>query len=146
VRRRFLRSLSATTFEIVRFAGASYLVFLGISMIRNRRSNLNAGIENRSQQSFTQGIITEVLNPKTALFFLSFIPQFVVPARGHVPLQFLLLGGMCVGLNTAVDLVVVGLAASIARRIARNPRFIEKQRTASGVGMIGLGVYVAVSK
>jgi threonine/homoserine/homoserine lactone efflux protein len=137
---------SATAFEIVRFAGAAYLVFLGISMIRNRRANLSAGFENRSQQSFTQGIITEVLNPKTALFFLSFIPQFVVPARGQVSLQFVLLGGISVGLNTAVDLVVVGLAASIARRLASNPKLIERQRTASGVGMIGLGVYVASTK
>ena len=137
---------SATAFQIVRFAGAAFLVYLGISMIRNRRAKLGAGFENRSQQSFTQGILTEVLNPKTALFFLSFIPQFVLPPRGHVALQFLVLGGISVGLNTAVDLVVVGLAAPIARRLASNPQLIERQRTASGVGMIGLGVYVAASK
>jgi threonine/homoserine/homoserine lactone efflux protein len=137
---------SATALEIVRFAGAAYLVYLGISMIGNRRANLGAGFENGSQQSFTEGIIREVLNPETALFFLSFIPQFVVPARGHVPMQVLLLGGISVGLNTAVDLVVVGLAASIGQRLARNPKLIERQRTASGVGMIGLGVYVAASK
>ena len=93
-----------------------------------------------------QGIITEFLNPKTALFFLSFIPQFVVPAKGHITLQFLILGAISVGLNTVVDLMVVGLAASIARRLEGNPKLIERQRTASGVGMIALGVYVAASK
>ena len=92
------------------------------------------------------GIATEVLNPKTALFFLSFIPQFVSPAKGHLILQFLILGAISVVLNTTVDLVVVGFAGLIAQRLARNPKLIERQRTGSGVGMIGLGVYVAVSK
>lgn len=138
---------SATAFAIVRFAGASYLIFLGISMIRNRQAKPSAQIKvDRRQRNFMQGIVTEVLNPKTALFFLSFIPQFVLPAKGHIILQFLNLGAISVSLNTAVDLIVVGLAASIARRLAGNPKFIERQRTASGVGMIGLGVYLATSK
>ncbi len=138
---------SATTFEVVRYAGASYLIYLGISMIRNRRANLTAQNEgDKSQRNFLQGITTEVLNPKTALFFLSFIPQFVSPARGHLTLQFLLLGAVSVSLNTAVDLIIVGFAGSIALRLAGNPNFIVRQRTASGVGMIGLGIYVGASK
>ncbi len=138
---------SATAFQLVRFAGASYLIYLGVSMIRDRRAKVSTQIEaDRSQRNFMQGIITEVLNPKTALFFLSFIPQFVVPAKGHITLQFLILGAISVGLNTVVDLMVVGLAASIARRLAGNPKLIERQRTASGVGMIALGVYVAASE
>ncbi len=138
---------SATAFQLVRFAGASYLIYLGISMIRDRRAKVSTQIEaDRSQRNFMQGIITEVLNPKTALFFLSFIPQFVVTAKGHITLQFLILGAISVGLNTFVDLMVVGLAASIARRLAGNPKLIERQRTASGVGMIALGVYVAASE
>jgi threonine/homoserine/homoserine lactone efflux protein len=138
---------SATAFEIVRFAGASYLIYLGVSMIRNRRMRVSTESGgNKRQRNVIQGITTEILNPKTALFFLSFIPQFVVPAKGHVTLQFLILGSISVSLNTVVDLVVVGFAALIARRLAGNPNFIERQRTASGVGMIGLGVYVAASK
>ena len=93
-----------------------------------------------------QGVATEVLNPKTALFFLSFIPQFVSPAKGHVILQFLAFGTVSVILNTGVDLLVVGLAGSIALRLAHRPKMIERQRTVSGVGMIGLGIYVASSK
>src|SRR6266700_4129076 len=138
---------SAAAFEVVRYAGASYLIYLGISMIRNRRARLTGQSEgDRSQRNFMQGIATEILNPKTALFFLSFIPQFVVPAKGHMTLQFLILGAISISLNTAVDLIVVGFAAVIARRLAGIPNFIEKQRTASGVGMIGLGIYVAASK
>lgn len=138
---------SATAFEVVRYAGASYLIYLGISMIRNRRARLAAQSDaDRSQRNFFHGIATEVLNPKTALFFLSFIPQFVLPAKGHMILQFLILGAISVSLNTAVDLVVVGFAGSVALRLARNPNFIERQRTASGIGMIGLGIYVAASK
>ena len=99
-----------------------------------------------SQRNFPQGIATEVLNPKTALFFLSFVPQFVSPASGHLILQCLILGAISVVLNTTADLIVVGFAGLIARRLARNPKLIERQRTASGVGMIGLGIYVAASK
>lgn len=138
---------SATAFEVVRYAGASYLVYLGVSMIRSRRAIVtvqNSG--NRSQRNLLQGIATEVLNPKTALFFLSFIPQFVQPAKGHMTLQLLMLGAISVTLNTGVDLLVVGFAGSLALRMAHQPKYIERQRTASGVGMIGLGIYVAATK
>jgi threonine/homoserine/homoserine lactone efflux protein len=138
---------SAVAFEIVRYAGATYLIYLGISMIRHRRANLAVwNRESASHRNFLQGVTTEILNPKTALFFLSFIPQFVSPAKGHMTLQFLILGTISVVLNTAVDLLVVVLAGSFALRIARHPKLIERQRTASGVGMIGLGIYIAATK
>ena len=138
---------SAAAFEIVRYAGAAYLVYLGISMIRNRRApSSSASREARSDRHFLQGILTEVLNPKTALFFLSFIPQFVSPAKGHMTLQFLVLGAISVTLNTAVDLLVVAFAAPFARRLKHDPKFGQRQRVVSGTGMIGLGLYVAISK
>jgi threonine/homoserine/homoserine lactone efflux protein len=138
---------SATAFQVVRYAGAFYLVYLGISMIRKRRAETTAqNEENKPHRQFLQGVATEVLNPKTALFFLSFIPQFVSTAGGHLTLQFLILGAISVSLNTAVDLIVVGFAGALAQPLTQNRRFIERQRTASGVGMIGLGVYVAASK
>lgn len=137
---------SAAAFQIVRYAGAAYLIYLGITMIRNRHLQVT---ENNSitagHQSFFQGITTEILNPKTALFFLSFIPQFVVPSKGHAALQFLVLGGISVALNTAIDLVVVFFAAALAKRLRSSQSFNTKQRAASGLGMIGLGLYVAVA-
>jgi threonine/homoserine/homoserine lactone efflux protein len=138
---------SAVAFSVVKYAGAAYLVYLGVSMLRSRNVNVEvteAG--GASQGHFLQGIWTEVLNPKTALFFLSFIPQFVTPAKGHLVAQFLLLGSLSVTLNTTADLLVVFLAGAIAHNLRGNPSFIRKQRTASGVGMIGLGVYVATAK
>jgi threonine/homoserine/homoserine lactone efflux protein len=138
---------SATAFQVVRYAGAAYLVYLGITMIRTR--NFPAQLEGNSaeggRQSFVQGIVTEVLNPKTALFFVSFIPQFVVPGNGHATLQFLLLGSISVAMNTAVDLVIVFFAAALVKRIRNSQSFNAKQRTASGLGMIGLGLYVTVA-
>ncbi len=85
-----------------------------------------------------------MLNPKTALFFLSFIPQFIAPERGHVFLQFVILGAISVILNTTADLLVVLLAAPLERKLKASPRFRSRQRVASGVGMIGLGAYVAL--
>jgi len=138
---------SATAFQVVRYAGAAYLIYLGIAMIRNR--NLKLELESaagKSHQHVLQGITTEVLNPKTALFFLSFIPQFVSTASGHVTVQFLVLGTIAVTLNTAVDLIVVLFASALAQQLKHNPKFNRRQRTASGAGMIGLGIYVAASK
>jgi threonine/homoserine/homoserine lactone efflux protein len=96
-----------------------------------------------AQGSFRQGILTEALNPKTALFFLSFIPQFIAAGRGHVFLQFMVLGAISVLLNTVADLVVVFMAAPLERKLKGSVRFRRRQRVASGVGMIGLGAYVA---
>lgn len=135
----------------MKYAGAAYLVYLGIAMLRSRNMSVEMAEEEEeeegaSQGHFLQGIWTEVLNPKTALFFLSFIPQFVSPAKGHLVLQFLLLGTLSVVLNTSADLLAVFLAGAVAHELKDNPGFTRKQRTASGAGMIGLGLYVATAK
>ena len=80
---------SATAFSVVKYAGAIYLVWLGFRMIRTRNVPMDEPSETgNSNHAFRQGIVTEVLNPKTALFFLSFLPQFVNPALGHVVSSF----------------------------------------------------------
>jgi threonine/homoserine/homoserine lactone efflux protein len=136
---------STAAFHTVKYAGASYLVWLGIRMIRTRNAEMAVSAEKPSQGAFRQGILTEVLNPKTALFFLSFIPQFIAPERGHVFLQFVLLGALSVILNTAADLLVVALAVPLERKLKNGARFRRGQRVASGVGMITLGAYVALA-
>src|SRR5712664_2975084 len=75
---------SAVAFHTVKYAGAAYLVWLGIRMIRTRNAEMAVSASQPSQGAFRQGILTEVLNPKTALFFLSFIPQFISPQLGHI--------------------------------------------------------------
>ena len=95
---------------------------------------------------FWQGVMTEVLNPKTALFFLSFIPQFVNRAGAHVFLQFVVLGMASVTLNTSADIVVAMLAEPLGQRIRGSQRFRRRQRTLTGAFMIGLGAYVALGE
>src|SRR2546429_9175918 len=91
---------SAVAFHTVKYAGAAYLIWLGIRTIRTRNAEMTLQAPGPSNGAFRQGILTEVLNPKTALFFLSFIPQFVAPAHGHAFFQFALLGAISVSLNT----------------------------------------------
>jgi threonine/homoserine/homoserine lactone efflux protein len=137
---------SALAFHTVKYAGAAYLVFLGVKMIRSRNAELPTATSAPKGRAFRQGILTEALNPKTALFFLSFIPQFIAPERGHVFFQFATLGILSVTLNTAADIVVVSLAAPLERKLKSSTRFRSGQRTASGLGMIGLGAYLAFSE
>jgi threonine/homoserine/homoserine lactone efflux protein len=138
---------SATAFAVVKYAGALYLVWLGVRMIRTRNVAMDEPVEtSKTNHAFRQGVVTEVLNPKTALFFLSFLPQFVKPSLGHVVVQFLLLGILSVALNTAADLLVVSFAAPIGKRLRSSARFRRNQRIGSGLGMIGLGAFVAFSE
>jgi threonine/homoserine/homoserine lactone efflux protein len=102
---------SALAFSAVKYAGAAYLCFLGIRMILEaRKSDEPLVLTASARNPLWQGITTEVLNPKTALFFLSFIPQFVNHTRGQVFLQFVVLGTISVFLNTTADLIVTVLA------------------------------------
>jgi threonine/homoserine/homoserine lactone efflux protein len=144
-----LLARSAVAFATVKYAGAAYLCFLGIRMMVDARKDAGslpgeAGVPARNP--FWQGIATEVLNPKTALFFLSFIPQFVGRQSGHVFWQFLMLGTVSVTLNTSADLVVTMFAGPLGNRIRSSARFRRTQRTATGAIMIGLGTYLAASK
>jgi threonine/homoserine/homoserine lactone efflux protein len=99
-----------------------------------------------AKNPFLQGVTTEVLNPKTALFFLSFIPQFVHRDGGNIFWQFLVLGSTSVALNTSADLIVTLLAGPLGNRIRSSAIFRRRQRTATGVIMIGLGTYLATSE
>lgn len=140
---------SATAFATVKYAGAAYLCFLGVRMIlaaRRDADELPAEATRRVRNPFWQGIATEVLNPKTALFFLSFIPQFVNREAGHVFWQFLALGAVSVTMNTSADLVVTTFAGPLGNRIRSSARFRRTQRSATGAIMIGLGTYQAASK
>lgn len=139
---------SVVAFAIVKYLGAAYLCFLGVRMILDARkdSDISAAALPVRRNPFWQGVATEVLNPKTALFFLSFIPQFVDRASGHVFLQFVVLGTVSVTLNTTVDIVVTMLAGPIGQRIRESASFRRRQRTLTGAFMIGLGAYVALGE
>lgn len=139
---------SAVAFTTVKYLGAAYLCFLGVRMILDARKDQPislAGLQRR-RGPFWQGVMTEVLNPKTALFFLSFIPQFVNRGNGHVFLQFILLGTVSVALNTTADIIVTMLAGPLGQRIRESVHFRRRQRTLTGAVMIGLGTYLALSE
>ncbi len=142
---------SAIAFSTVKYAGAAYLCFLGVKMILDaRKQQLSPDLTVLSAASarnpLWQGVATEVLNPKTALFFLSFIPQFVNRASGHLFLQFFLLGTVSVVLNTSADLIVILLAGPLGNKIRSSAVFRRRQRTVTGAIMIGLGTYLATSE
>jgi len=139
---------SAIAFETVRYAGAAYLIYLGYRMIRSRNEAMSdQNLESSAgRNTLVQGITTEVLNPKTALFFLSFIPQFVSLNQGHIGAQFLLLGAISVTLNTCADLLVACFAGPLGSKMQRSAKLRSRQRAASGAAMIGLGVYVAAAR
>jgi threonine/homoserine/homoserine lactone efflux protein len=142
-----LLATSAFAFGAVKLLGAAYLIYLGIrTLLRGEDSLLASAMQpSGMRRTFLQGITTEALNPKTALFFLAFIPQFIDP-QGWVVAQFVLLGCTSVLLNTSVDFVVAALAGPIGRRLAESIGLRRGQRIFSGCGLIGLGAYVALAK
>jgi threonine/homoserine/homoserine lactone efflux protein len=137
---------SAYAFLVVKYLGAAYLAYLGIRTLFSGDAAMLATVDQgkKAQSPFWQGVLTEVLNPKTALFFLAFIPQFVDHAAPLLP-QFLLLGATSIGLNTSADLVVVLAAAPLAKRLETSILWRRRQRQVSGAALVGLGSYVAVS-
>ena len=141
-----LLAASATAFLLVKYAGAAYLIYLGIRTLRQPDAIPHQTVEltHNSRAAFLQGIVTEALNPKTALFFLAFIPQFVDHHHAVVP-QFLILGTISVLLNTSADVVVACIAGPIGRLLHNNPRVRRGQRLATGWALIGLGAYVALA-
>lgn len=145
---------SAVAFTAVKYVGAAYLCFLGVRMMIDAWKERNAGESPQelsregmpARNPLWQGVATEVLNPKTALFFLSFIPQFVNRGGGHVFLQFVALGTISVVMNTTADLIVIALAGPLGERIRSSATFRRRQRTVTGAIMIGLGTYLATSE
>ena len=132
---------SATAFALVRYAGALYLVALGVRTLLARGESAPRA----APRAFRQGVLTELLNPKTALFFLTFLPQFVQPGRGPALAQLLVLGCASVGLNSTADVVVALLAGRLGERLRADGRWRRRQRTASGCALIALGGYAALA-
>ncbi|HEV3305409.1 MAG TPA: LysE family translocator [Candidatus Sulfotelmatobacter sp.] len=146
---------SALAFSTVKYVGAAYLCFLGVKMMLDARKDAHLpeslpdyslSVTAPTRSPLWQGIATEVLNPKTALFFLSFIPQFVNRGVGHVFFQFIVLGTVSVILNTSADMFVILLAGPLGKKIRSSAVFRRRQRTVTGVIMIGLGTYLASSE
>ena len=138
---------SAIAFNIVKYIGAAYLMYLGVRLLMQKQQAFKATpvAAQGVRRALFEGVAVEALNVKTALFFLAFLPQFVSPGEPLVP-QLVLLGTVCVALNTLVDVIAVFAANRLLRSgVARAARARLMTRM-SGVTMLGLGAYLALAR
>jgi len=143
-----LLAASATAFTVVRYAGALYLAYLGLRLIlapapTETTQDDAAAPANSSWAAYRQGVITNVLNPKVALFFLAFLPQFVDPSAPHRTLAFFALGLVFVTTGTLWCVALVCFAAALSHRVRQRPATHRWLNRLSGTLFIGLGLKVA---
>ena len=142
-----LLAQSALAFSIIKYVGAAYLVYLGVRMLMQKapEGDSTPVSPQGARRAFAEGILVEALNVKTALFFLAFLPQFTTPAEPLL-MQLVLLGSICVALNTLVDVMaVLGAQRLLKSGLGRTARARLMTR-ASGLTMIVLGAWLALSK
>ncbi|HKY95302.1 MAG TPA: LysE family translocator [Kiloniellales bacterium] len=138
---------SAEAFTLLKFVGALYLVWLGIKAWRQAgAAPVELPAPTTARQAFREGVVVEALNPKTAAFFLAFLPQFVDPTAGSVALQFLVLGSVTVLLNTLADLLMLALAARLRERLFGKASLLRRLRQASAALLCGLGLTLAFAR
>jgi threonine/homoserine/homoserine lactone efflux protein len=138
---------SAQLFTLLKLIGALYLVWLGIRTFREASKGVPEPVDAvGTERAFREGIVVEAFNPKTAAFFLAFIPQFLDPAAGYPALQFIALGLISVMLNTSADVIVIMVVVSARATLMRRPIFIQRLRQGSGLFIAGLGLSLALAR
>ena len=145
-----LLEASATAYNVIRYAGAAYLLYLGARMLLNKdtQNELSPGASpppTSLSRIFTQGVITNILNPKVAMFFVAFLPQFVNAARGSVVFQIAVLGLIFDVGGTLVNIGVAFFAGHIGNRLRQSPRAARLQRWFTGSIFIGLGIRLGLA-
>lgn len=137
---------SALAFSVVKYLGAAYLISLGLRTLLTREKYRQAPLQvpKRFSQLFTQGFLVNLLNPKTALFFYAFLPQFVDPARGAVGAQILLFGVLFVLLASCTDSLYALLSSQVGSMLSRNGSIRRVQRYVTGSVYIVLGITTAI--
>lgn len=144
-----LLATSATAFLAIKLAGGAYLVFLGIRMLLvppPAAANARPAAARPLQTVFWQAALTNLLNPKVILFFLSFFPQFVQPAAAHKTAAFLLLGAVFVVMSTCWNSGTALLAGTLTRRAGRNPQIRQWLERTVGAAFVALGVKLALGR
>lgn len=139
---------SALAFSAVKYAGAVYLIWMGIKKLRERPAVSRDALPAQClplHTVFRQGIVIQVLNPKTAIFFFAFLPQFVDPARGSVTIQLLSLGLLFTAMGLLTDSLWALAAGSAAGWLRQKPQFQRHQKNVSGTVYIALGLATAAS-
>jgi len=138
---------SALAFDVVKYLGAAYLIYLGIRKLLSAHNGIENEIVKRESLAriYWQGFVINILNPKTALFFFAFLPQFVDPTRGNVTAQTLWLGCLFVGMALVTDSLYALLASSLAEKLTGSLGFAKGQRYFAGLVYVGLGVTTALT-
>lgn len=138
---------SALAFDVVKYLGAAYLIYLGVRKLLASDNGMEGEAIKRESLAriYWQGFAVNILNPKTALFFFAFLPQFVNPAKGNVIGQNLLLGAVFVGMAIVTDSMYALLASSIAGKLNGSRRFQKGGRYFAGLVYIGLGITTALT-
>ncbi len=138
---------SALAFDIVKYIGAAYLIYLGVQKLLSKdEDDAEAVVPKQSLgQIYKQGVIVNLLNPKTALFFFAFLPQFVDPTHGSVTIQIVMLGLIFVGMATVTDGIYAIISSLLAGWLRGNKRFKRVQRYVSGTVYVGLGITTALA-
>lgn len=138
---------SITLFNVIKIIGAAYLVFLGIGMFRNKNNFLEKNNTTNQRISFgkiyCQGILTNVFNPKVALFFISFLPQFINASSAHGPIPFIILGLTFFTTGTLWCLVLALSASSITKGLRNNPTISTMMQKCCGIVFFALGLKIA---
>ena len=140
---------SARAFAVVTLLGAAYLIYLGLQMLLARQATVGeaAVFEQESSWSiYRAGLLTNLLNPKVALFFMAFLPQFVAPTSDSQVLSFLFLGGLFIFNGTLWCLVLVSIASAMSRRLRQRQSWSMILKRLTGTVFVGLGVRLATSK
>jgi threonine/homoserine/homoserine lactone efflux protein len=143
-----LLASSAIAFALVKYAGAAYLIYMGVRRILKRTDALASTLKlpKRSLgRLYRDGFIVNLLNPKTALFFLAFLPQFVDPARGAVPVQIAFLGLLFTLMGLTSDGLYALVAGAAGAWVKRQSRYLDWERYVTGGVFIGLGVTAALA-
>ena len=137
-------------YSAVKLVGAAYLIWLGICLLRSRSqdgASSPAAPPKSARRAFLESITVEVLNPKTALFFMAFLPQFIDPAASSpVWMQFLVLGTIVNLIFSSADIVCVALAGAVIGRLKRSSQAQRLMQRAGGTLLIGLGTHLALQK
>jgi len=138
---------SALAFDVVKYLGAAYLIYLGIRKLFARQEETwNEEVKRESlARIYWQGFVINLLNPKTALFYFAFLPQFVNPAKGNITGQTLFLSALFVGMAIITDSLYALLASSLAERLRGNRHFQKGQRYFAGLVYVGLGITTALT-
>ena len=137
---------SALALTVLKYVGAAYLIYLGLRTLLKRENSeeVDTVQPRKLSRVYFQGVIVNVFNPKTALFFFAFLPQFVDPARGSVALQVHFLGGLFALLGMCSDSMYAILAGTAGQWLKGNARFRRIQRYFTGSMYIGLGIAAAL--